>query len=220
MWRSLSALLIGSGIGHAAAAQRPTDTAVLFENVRVFDGTSGQLSAPSYVLVRNDTIATISLQPIPTDRSGRTQIVRGGGRTLMPGLIDAHTHLMFTNATSADAATSDLSYLTVLATRAGCITRSVVFRGCRGRGSLGNWNARGATATIVYFVPSNRTDVTDASIAAKLPSPQSVAQAGDLGLSSSLIIGDSPATELHAEAEHREPVAADDAEHRGRWHRC
>jgi imidazolonepropionase-like amidohydrolase len=63
----------------------------LFENVRIFNGTSEQLSAPSNVLVVGNKIQKISTAPIPQS-SGASRI-NGGGRVLMPGLIDNHTHL-------------------------------------------------------------------------------------------------------------------------------
>jgi hypothetical protein len=39
----------------------------LFENVRIFDGKSTALSAPSNVLIRGNVIERISTQPIPVD---------------------------------------------------------------------------------------------------------------------------------------------------------
>ena len=75
-------------------AQDVQPTVVLFQNVRVFDGKSGVLSGPSNVLVRGNKIERISTAPIATDRSAKTQMIEGGGRTLMPGLIDAHWHAM------------------------------------------------------------------------------------------------------------------------------
>ncbi|PSB18273.1 hydrolase [filamentous cyanobacterium CCP2] len=65
---------------------------VLFENVRIFDGTSEQLSAPSNVLVVGNQIQTISTGSIPAPEGNLTRI-NGGERVLMPGLIDAHVHL-------------------------------------------------------------------------------------------------------------------------------
>jgi imidazolonepropionase-like amidohydrolase len=99
-------------------AQDVQPAAVLFENVRIFDGKSGKLSEPSNVLVRDNKIETISTRPIATDRSARTRIINGGGRTLMPGLIDAHTHLMFSVVPQFAVLTIDVGYLNVIATRA------------------------------------------------------------------------------------------------------
>src|SRR5262245_43018680 len=64
---------------------------VLFENVLIFDGKGATLSAPSNVLVRGNVIETISTAPIAAE--GAT-VIAGDGRTLMPGLIDAHWHAM------------------------------------------------------------------------------------------------------------------------------
>ena len=82
----------------------PTDaqersTVTLFENVRIFDGKSTSLSASSSVLVRGNIIERISTAPIAVDRSADTRIIDGGGRVLMPGLIDNHWHAMLARAT-------------------------------------------------------------------------------------------------------------------------
>jgi len=87
----------------------------LFQNVRIFDGKSATLSAPSHVLVRGNIIERISTTPIPTDRRADTRIIDGGGRTLMPGLIDAHWHAMMVRATPAAMLGSDLGYTTLQA---------------------------------------------------------------------------------------------------------
>ncbi len=73
---------------------------VLFENVRIFDGKGAALSAPSNVLVQGNLIARISTSPIAAERAQR---IAGNGRTLMPGLIDAHWHAMLIASTPAEA---------------------------------------------------------------------------------------------------------------------
>ncbi|BAU66020.1 hypothetical protein STA3757_34210 [Stanieria sp. NIES-3757] len=72
-------------------SQEPTH--ILFENVRIFDGTSEQLSAPSNVLVAGNKIQTISTTAIPALPTANLTRINGGGRVLMPGLIDTHVHL-------------------------------------------------------------------------------------------------------------------------------
>ncbi len=74
--------------------QQPSGPVTLFENVRVFDGSGSPLSEPTNVLVRGNQIEKITTAPIPVDRMATTTIINGGGRTLMPGLIDAHWHAM------------------------------------------------------------------------------------------------------------------------------
>jgi imidazolonepropionase-like amidohydrolase len=98
----------------SAQAQPAAPTAILFENVRVFDGKSATLSAAMNVLVRGNTIDKISKDPISTDRAA-TRIIAGGGRTLMPGLIDMHWHAMLVRPTVATLLAGDIGYLNLLA---------------------------------------------------------------------------------------------------------
>jgi len=92
-------------------AQAQQSPAVLFQNVRIFDGKNGALSAPSNVLVRNNKIERISAAAITAD----AQVVNGGGRVLMPGLIDAHWHAMLVRPTPVSALTGDVGYNNLLA---------------------------------------------------------------------------------------------------------
>lgn len=94
----------------AAATSGEARSVTLFQNVRIFPGKGSELSGPSHVLVRGNQIEKISTQPIPTDRRGDTVIIDGAGRTLMPGLIDAHTHMMFANLPQMVLMTSDITY--------------------------------------------------------------------------------------------------------------
>jgi len=110
--------LIAVCFAGSALAQDPAPSTVLFQNVRIFDGKSGTLSAPSNVLVRGNKIEKISATAIPTDRSAQTTLIDGKGRTLMPGLIDAHTHLMFATIPQVAALTSDLGFINVAAVKA------------------------------------------------------------------------------------------------------
>jgi imidazolonepropionase-like amidohydrolase len=92
-------LLVSSALFSATqsiAQSASQTTATLYENVRVFDGTSEKLSAPTNVLVENNLIKTISNKPITVPSGTTATVIAGGGRTLMPGLSDAHTHLWLT----------------------------------------------------------------------------------------------------------------------------
>ncbi len=77
-------------------------TAVLFENVRVFDGTSARLSAPSNVLVVGNLIQSISSQAVAAPAGTTLTRIQGGGRTLMPGLIDNHVHIALSTTGQAE----------------------------------------------------------------------------------------------------------------------
>lgn len=116
--RALGALtLTGWALSAAAQVQPPQPTAVLFENVRIFDGVSERLSAPSNVLVAGNLIKTISSAPIAAPPSMTLSRVQGNGRTLMPGLIDAHTHIMFETLTQETMLVSDLAFIAVAAVK-------------------------------------------------------------------------------------------------------
>jgi imidazolonepropionase-like amidohydrolase len=95
-------------------AQAQPGAAVLFQNVRIFDGRSDTLSAPSSVLVRDNKIAKISSAAIAAD-AAPTVVIDGGGRVLMPGLIDAHWHAMLIRPTPAVAIAGDVGYNNLLA---------------------------------------------------------------------------------------------------------
>jgi imidazolonepropionase-like amidohydrolase len=99
--------------------QRPqaNGNPTLFVEVRVFDGKSGTLSVPSNVLVQDNTIKRISASPIDASRIANVTVVNGGGRVLMPGLIDAHWHAFMAAAPQALLMTGDPAYLNFLAAR-------------------------------------------------------------------------------------------------------
>ena len=62
---------------------------IVFTNVSVFDGINEKLIEKANVLVEGNTIQQVSTGKI---ESGDATVIDGGGRTLMPGLIDAHWH--------------------------------------------------------------------------------------------------------------------------------
>lgn len=112
---SAASLSLFASVAFADDPSPPSVPVTLFENVRVFDGRNPQLSAPTNVLVRGNVIAKISSDPIPVDRGATTAIIRGEGRTLMPGLIDAHWHAMMIRANPAQAITGDVGYNNIAA---------------------------------------------------------------------------------------------------------
>lgn len=109
---SLLALLPFASEG--AASEPPAS--ILLQNVRVFDGKSSRVSGPSNVLIVGPVIKSISSAPISNvEAEGNVTRIDGGGRVLMPGLIDAHWHTMFLATTPMVGLTSDVGYLNLLA---------------------------------------------------------------------------------------------------------
>jgi len=111
-------LILAASTTPAADAQAPQPAGVIFENVRIFNGTSDRLSAPSNVLVVGNVIKTISGAAIADPPATSVTRIQGGGRTLMPGLIDAHTHLMFATVPQLAVLTGDIGFLNVAAVKA------------------------------------------------------------------------------------------------------
>jgi imidazolonepropionase-like amidohydrolase len=85
---SVAALTLSAGSALAQNGDAPAQT--LITNVNVWDGTSDQLATGQDVLVEGNLIKQVGagLQA----GSGAT-VIDGGGRTLIPGLIEAHAHL-------------------------------------------------------------------------------------------------------------------------------
>ncbi len=108
-------LVVTQSLAFGQAATNHSVT--LFENVRIFDGVGDQLSAPMNVLVRGNTIEKISSDPIPTDRRADTQLIDGAGRTLMPGLIDAHTHVVFFGLPQQALLLEDMGFVHIAASK-------------------------------------------------------------------------------------------------------
>jgi imidazolonepropionase-like amidohydrolase len=106
------------GLAPFAAPASPQPT--LFQNVRIFDGKSAALSAPSNVLVRGNTIARISVSPITVEANVR--VIAANGRVLMPGLIDAHWHAFMAATPQMLLMTADSNYLHLLAARQAAAT--------------------------------------------------------------------------------------------------
>lgn len=92
-------------------------TKILINNVEIFNG-KDQKTLKGNVLLENNIITKISTTEIPTDQSGATQIIDGQGKFLMPGLIDAHVHLLFESVPQMQAMMSDFAMLNLMAAKA------------------------------------------------------------------------------------------------------
>ena len=76
-------------------------------NVNVFDSVAGRVDGPFDVTVGDGTIT--SVRPAgPTDPGDR---IDGAGKTLIPGLIDAHWHAAFTTIPAVVASLAEIGYV-------------------------------------------------------------------------------------------------------------
>jgi imidazolonepropionase-like amidohydrolase len=97
----------------AQTAAPPSTAAFLFQNVLIFDGKGSSLSGPSNVLIKGKNIERISAAAIDVEPG--TTVIAGGGRTLMPGLIDAHWHTMLIRSKPEQAINGDVGYNNLVA---------------------------------------------------------------------------------------------------------
>jgi len=89
----LALTAITAFIASAVAQEDKPKPQVLFTNVNVFDGNSDELAVGQDVLVEGNLIKQIG-KGLKADANAT--VIDGGGRTLMPGLIDSHSHLNMT----------------------------------------------------------------------------------------------------------------------------
>lgn len=110
MFRRICICLCVVFVALSARAQDSEPSQVLFANVNIFNGTDGELIGAD-VLVEGNLIKEIGQN---LQASGAT-IVDGGGRTLMPGLMDAHVHLALVRRPSEILNQYDWMYVGALA---------------------------------------------------------------------------------------------------------
>ena len=102
-----SVALLGIAAYTPAKAQVVDPKSVtLFTNVRLFDGLALNTRDGMSVLVADGMIADVAQGPLSAP-DGAT-VIDGGGRTLMPGLIDAHWHTMLASLPVAVMMTADV----------------------------------------------------------------------------------------------------------------
>ena len=89
---SLALAVFGLAEGQEAPAPPRAEAPpqVLIRNVRVWDGTSDRAVPGLTVLIEGHLIRKIGEQ---VEARPDATVIDGGGRVLMPGIIDAHTHL-------------------------------------------------------------------------------------------------------------------------------
>lgn len=86
-----STLLLASFVGGVSAAESTSQPVTAITNVALFDSGKEQMMPPQTVVLVGDRIDAVG--PAITIPSG-AQVINGEGQFLIPGLIDAHVHLV------------------------------------------------------------------------------------------------------------------------------
>lgn len=108
----LTTLSLNLSVATSVAQPADAPTSSLFRNVKVFDGKSDKLTASTNVLILGNKIHKIGEDfAVPADAT----IIDGGGRTLMPGLIDNHWHAMLAAIPLSKLRTADIGYVNLVA---------------------------------------------------------------------------------------------------------
>ena len=107
------AALLSAGCADPKAPDAPPPPSTLIRNARVFDGSTVLQRAD--VLIRGAHIAEVGTDLAPP---AGARIVDGAGKTLLPGLIDAHFHICYREQLEEAVAAGITTVLDWEATRA------------------------------------------------------------------------------------------------------
>jgi imidazolonepropionase-like amidohydrolase len=97
--------------------------AIILANCAILDGTRNERREDHHVLIDGERIREVSDRPL---RAAAAETIDLRGRTLMPGLIDAHVHVLDVDAALARLAEQPVSLVTMQAAR---VLESMLRRG-------------------------------------------------------------------------------------------
>ena len=109
-------------VGGAAGEGRAPERRALL-NATVFDSTLGSLRPRCTLVIEGERIATVTDEPLQVDDAACIDV---GGRVVLPGLIDAHVHVV---AASHDLAALALEPASLVGAQSSRILREMLHRG-------------------------------------------------------------------------------------------
>jgi imidazolonepropionase-like amidohydrolase len=98
-------------------------TRQVIRNARLFDSAAGVMRDGSSIVIEGDRVVAVTQEPIPVDDA---IVIDAGGRAVLPGLIDAHVHVI---ASSHDLASLAQSPASLVAAESGAVMRGMLMRG-------------------------------------------------------------------------------------------
>lgn len=117
---SLAVLTMALGVAPAMAEEAGP---ILITNVNVFDGVNEALIENANVVISDNIITQISTEDLAV--AGGT-VIDGGGRTMIPGLIDVHWHTLYCCNPQSVVATGDILEVAI---RGGIGSEGTLMRG-------------------------------------------------------------------------------------------
>ncbi len=105
----MGASLASLGFVRRVGAQTEPSPPIVFTNFLLFDGQSGALRGGLRLLIEGDRIRAVAAGEAGAPDGAR--IIDCGGRTVMPGLIDAHWHTIFAALPVSSLFSADVGYI-------------------------------------------------------------------------------------------------------------
>lgn len=106
-----------------ASHTAPSAGLLILDNARLIDVEHRTVLDGACIAIEGDTIREVAQKPIPSKTAQRLDL---GGQSVLPGLIDAHCHVMVSDGSLRNLAAVPL---TLVAARAGVILRGMLDRG-------------------------------------------------------------------------------------------
>lgn len=107
LYAKVCLILLYSFLTTVPALANEASSRILITNVHIFDGTNDERIMNASLLIEDGIIKKISKESIVAEDAKR---IDGGGRTLMPGLIDMHWHSAYASVPMGVGLTADHAY--------------------------------------------------------------------------------------------------------------
>ena len=101
---------------------KPSSNLILIKNVKIWNGNSDELSKNQDILIENHLIKKIDRPIVNPDGA---KVINGGGLILIPGIIEAHTHIAVPIPKNKINET-DQAYITALSLK---VAKGILMRG-------------------------------------------------------------------------------------------
>ncbi|MGY6411633.1 MAG: amidohydrolase family protein [Alkalilacustris sp.] len=107
-------MFAGFGLGPRAVRAQTPGRPLLLTNLRLFDGDRLEMQSGRDILIEGGRIAGL---PAPGQGPAEAEVIDCGGRSVTPGLIDAHWHATLVGVSMVAAATQDIGFIHLMAGR-------------------------------------------------------------------------------------------------------
>lgn len=90
--QSKSAAAVGTYLKEYNTVVKPGEKGIVIENVRIIDGNGNKPIENGFVVIQKGIITEVGSGSIKSELRKSMDVINGEGKSLMPGLIDAHLH--------------------------------------------------------------------------------------------------------------------------------